>query len=160
MTVPGSNILDLAMTVLGSQTVNYFRALDRTLNNIGQNITEFDAGILVSGSFQPVPRRLYEIYGLDFQKSYFTFYVSKNVIDLQRNVSGDQLEFQGQRYQCESNNDWFGEDGWVGVLCVLIDEFVVDGREVFGFNVYNPSFPTLLNDNQNYENGNFFPGGS
>ena len=106
----------------------------------------------MKGSFQPVPRRVYEAYGLDLQKQYFTFYVPSNVFDISRDRSGDQITFRGFRYQCESNNDWFAEDGWKGVLCVMIgpdDSY----QPAFGFNTI-----PLKNPYNNFGFGNFIPG--
>lgn len=118
--IPGSNLLNAALTVIAKQTVTYYRSTGRALNNVGQDVTTYAAGVSAMGSFQPVPRKLYTAYGLDLQKSYFTFYVSSNVIDVERDVSGDQIAFNGRRFQCESNNDWYAIDGWKGVLCVDI----------------------------------------
>ncbi len=120
--IPGSNLLNMALTVIASQTVVYFTNTGRTNNAIGMYTPTFSPGFPVNGSFQPVPKDKYEIYGLDFSKSYFNFYVSRSVIDLQRNVAGDQLEFQGKRYQCVSKTPWAAIDGWDAVLCVEITD--------------------------------------
>ncbi len=117
--IPGMNLLDMAFTVISQQSVLYARSTGRTLNVNGHWVTTYATPITITGSFQPVPRSMYEKYGLDFQKVYYTFYTSNNVKDLQRNVSGDQITFNNQLFQCESNNDWFAQDGWLGVLCVL-----------------------------------------
>jgi len=146
--IPGSNLLNMAMTVIAKQTITYYKMTDRLLNNIGQNVTVYAPAVFITGSFQPVPRSLYEALGLDLQKSYFTFYTSNNVQDVARNVSGDQIAFQGKRYQCESNNDWFGEDGWKGILCVFIEDVV--SAYLFGFNAI-PS----INEYINFGNGNY-----
>lgn len=118
--IPGSNLLDDALSVIASQTITYYRMTGRTLNDIGQDVTAYAPGISIDGSLQPVPRTLYEKLGLNLQNSYYTFYTSNNVLDVARDVSGDQFEFNGSRYQVESNNDWYAQDGWKGVLCVLI----------------------------------------
>jgi len=120
MGTPGSNLLKQALTVIVPQIVTYYRALPRTTNAIGQYVTTYDTPVDVRGSFQAVPRNLYQAYGLDFQKSYYTFYTLNDIIDLQRDVSNDQIVFNSLRYQCESNNDWFAVDHWKGVLCCLI----------------------------------------
>lgn len=120
MIVPGSNLLGIAMTVLGRQTVTYFVDDGRTTNAIGLDVTDYDNGIPVSGSFQPVPRNKYEAYGLDWQRTYFTFYASIDSIDLARDVSGDQLVFSNRRFQVVSKVDWFMMDGWDAILCVEI----------------------------------------
>lgn len=147
--IPGSNLLNMAFSIIARQAITYYKATGRTLNDVGQDVTTYAPGIVVLGSFQPVPRRLYEIYGLDLQKDYFTFYASKNIIDVTRDVSGDQLAFNGDRFQCESNNDWFAIDGWKGVLCVRIG-LDTGNQRIFGFNAV-PSVNTYVN----FTNGNF-----
>ncbi len=154
MTTPGSNLLNKALTVLGKQTVAYFQATSRALNNIGLEVTTYAEAVNVLGSWQPVPRRMYKQYGLDLQKDYYTFYASKNIIDLERDVSGDILAFDGMRYQAESNVEWFAVDGWNAVLCVKIDtEASLAQNQVFGFNTN-----VMANNNQNFGNGNFYAG--
>ena len=119
MTVPGSNLLNQALTVIYRQVITYYLAGTRTQNSVGQWVTPYTSSNIV-GSFQPVPKNLYQAYGLDLQKTYATFYTSNNIIDVARDVSNDQIVYNSQRYQCESNNDWFAQDGWKGVLCCLI----------------------------------------
>ena len=120
MGTPGSNLLLQALTVIVPQTIAYYKALPRTTNAVGQYVTTYDSPVNVRGSFQAVPRNMYQAYGLDFQKNYYTFYTLNDIIDLQRDVSNDQIVFNNQRFQCESNNDWFAVDHWKGVLCCLI----------------------------------------
>lgn len=146
--IPGANVLNMALSVIARQTITYYQYLGRTLNNVGQEVSSYAAGQVVTGSFQPVPKNLYTTYGLDLQKSYFTFYVSSNLLDVHRDVAGDQIVFNNFRYQCESNNDWFAIDGWKGVLCVLIE--AVTSQPIFGF-----GSPSGDNNNFNYENGDF-----
>lgn len=152
--VPGSNLLNAAFRLIATQKITYYQMTDRALNNVGQYVTFYAPGVIILGSFQPVPRKLYELYGLDFQKSYYTFYTSANLLDVQRDISGDQIYFQNHRYQCESANEWFGEDGWVGMLVIMIEDVALD-QPIFGFNAII-SYPTLENTYQNFANGNFF----
>lgn len=119
--IPGSNLLNSALSIIAKQTIIYYKAASRTKNALKQWIVVYDTPVNIVGSFQPVPRSRYDQYGLDFQKSYFTFYTSNDLIDIQRNVAADQIVFGSQRYQCLSSNDWFGIDGWLGILCVLIE---------------------------------------
>lgn len=154
--IPGSNLLNMAFRIIAKQIITYYEAVDRSLNNIGQNVTLYAPPVAIPGSFQPVPRKLYEAYGLDLQKNYFTFYTSNNLIDVGRDVSGDQITFQGLRYQCESNNEWFGLDGWVGVLCVQVQDVITDAP-IFGFN-NNSGYSLLENTYTNFINGNFARG--
>ena len=148
--IPGSNLLNLALTVIARQSVTYYKMIGRALNNVGQDVTTYEPPVVVTGSFQPVPRKLYQQYGLDLQKNYYTFYVSANFLDVARDVSGDQIAFNGIRFQCESNNDWYAIDGWKGVLCVEIGADETDDDMIFGFNAI-----PQINDNMNFENGAF-----
>ena len=118
MPIPGQNLLNMALTIIAKQTLSYYQFVSRGLNAVGQDITVYASPINLVGSWQPVPRNLYEVYGLDLQKDYFTFYSSNNILDIQRDISGDQVVFMGKRYQVESSNDWYQLDGWKGMLCV------------------------------------------
>ena len=116
--IPGINLLNMALTIIAKQNLAYYHFVSRGLNAVGQDITVYASPINLVGSWQPVPRNLYEVYGLDLQKDYFTFYSSNNILDIQRDISGDQVVFMGKRYQVESSNDWYQLDGWKGMLCV------------------------------------------
>lgn len=120
--IPGGDLLDDALSVIDARTALYYKSNNRTLNSVGQFVTTYDAPVEVLGSMQPVPRYRYEAYGLDFSKSYYTFYTSTDIIAVNRNVSGDQIIFASQLYQCQSSNDWFTVDGWKGILCVLLGD--------------------------------------
>ena len=113
-----ANLLALALSIIGSQTVSYMKYNGRTTNEVGQDIASYDAPIDLKGSFQPVPTSLYAQNGLDFSKKYYTFYASSDLLDIQRDVSGDKLIYAERTYQIEDENDWFVYNGWKGVLCV------------------------------------------
>jgi hypothetical protein len=147
--IPGANLLKTALTVIARQTITYYAAIGRTLNTVGQDVTTYAPGVLVYGSFQPVPRQLYQSYGLDLQKDYFMFYSLTNVADVNRDRSGDQIAYNGQRFQCESNREWYTLDFWKGILCVHIGYDIGDAQ-LFGFGTI-PSSTTY----QNFTNGNF-----
>ncbi len=116
--IPGQNILNMALQIIAKQTIQYYAFVSRSLNAVGQDIATYAAVQNIVGSWQPVPRQVYVLYGLDLQKDYFTFYTSNNLLDITRDVSGDQIAYRGRRYQVESNNDWYQLDGWKGILCV------------------------------------------
>ena len=150
--IPGQNILNMALTVIARQAITYYQYSGRAQNSVGQDMTIYNQPITIVGSFQPVPRNLYQQYGLDFQKDYFTFYTSNNVIDVGRDVSGDQIAFNGQRFQCESDVAWFQMDGWVGVICVHIGLDIAD-PVVWGFN--SGGLSNRTNTYLNFGHGNF-----
>lgn len=116
----GGNLLNLALTVIPKQSVEWFRDNGKTTNEIGLDVTTFVDGGIIKGSFQPVPRDKLQELGLDYNKSYCNFFVSTNMIDLTRDKSGDQFVFAGERYQVISNTEWFQIDGWNGSMAVKL----------------------------------------
>ena len=147
--IPGQDLLAMALTMIAAQDLTYYQASSRTLNSLGQFVTTFSRGILMTGSWQPVPRQLYMQYGLDLQKDYYTFYTCNNVIDLDRNITADQVAFDGQLFQVESANDWYKLDGWKGVLCIHI------GPDTQQTNIFGFGTKPATNDYMNFGNGNF-----
>jgi len=117
MTVPGSNLLAQALGVIASQVISFYKYNGRTSNTVGQYVSVYLAPVDIRGSFQPVPKNLYMAYGLDLQKDYYTFYTLNDLLDINRDVSNDQIVFNNVRFQCESNVEWFSLDKWKAVLC-------------------------------------------
>jgi len=147
--IPGQNLLNMAFRVISQTALIYYHYLGRTQNSVGQDISQYSPGKTIWGSFQPVPRRLYQSLGLDFQKDYWMFYTSNNLQDVGRMISGDQIGFNGNRYQCESDNDWHPIDGWKGSLFIHVGLDNSDPN-VFGFNE-----KPLINTNKNFSQGNY-----
>ena len=150
MSVPSSDILAQALTAIRCAVIQYRKALSRSLNDVGQWLTVHDQPLDIYGSFQPVPKRLYEQLGLDFQKSYYMFYSLTHIVDIRRDVSNDQIQYNGETFQCESNTDWYSIDGWDAVLCCKVTVPIV-ATNIFGFNAI-PS----ENTNQSFTHGNFY----
>ncbi len=149
MSIPGQNILRMASQLIAFQTLIYYKFTGRSLNSVGQDIAHYDVGVSIRGSFQPIQKKLYPILGLDLQKKYYNFYSSTNMEDINRDVSGDQFGFQGQRYQAISDTDWFVQDGWKGILMIHLG---IDNGDptLFGFGT-TPSENTYVN----FGHGNF-----
>jgi hypothetical protein len=116
------NLLNMAMTVVGQQSFTYYRFLSRSLNAVGQDVAIYDAPKQVSGQVQAAPRKLFDDYGLEFQESAIVFYVSRDIIDIDRNVSGDQIKFGNKIYKCLTQTSWLQINGWTGVITIEIQE--------------------------------------
>jgi hypothetical protein len=124
VSVPGSNLLQRALNLIAPFSVSYYAYTGRETNDAGYDIPSYAEAVTIRGSLQSVDKAMYALYGLDLQKTYFVFYVSQNIIDIQRDVSNDYIVFNSVRYNCESNKaNWFQIDGWVGTLCVLDGPF-------------------------------------
>lgn len=123
MSIPGENLLDVALSVIGSQEVLYYQYAGRTLNSMGVYVASFvDPAIDVyEGSIQPVNRSVYAERGLDLEKNYVSWFLPFiDAQDLVRDQAGDQFEYNGRRYQMKGKTDWFMQDGWVEMLGVDI----------------------------------------
>ncbi|MEJ2767553.1 phage collar protein [Mycetohabitans sp. B46] len=118
--MPGSNLLSLALSVIGKQRVEYYRFLGRETNDVGIDVNRYAPPVPLYGSVQAVDRNLYQYLGLDFQKRYIRLYACAQLQDVARDRSSDQIEFASQRYQLLSDADWFNINGWDGALCVQI----------------------------------------
>lgn len=123
MTIPSSNILSQALSVIGTNAAQYYAFLSRTTNDIGLDVTLYAAPVELRASFQAVPRKMYIDLGLDFQKSYLMAYAQTcDVSDIIRDTSGDQITIFGKTWQSESKTNWFPIDGWNGILFVMIGD--------------------------------------
>jgi hypothetical protein len=124
MRVPGSNLLKTALRVIGSTAVEWFQFQGQTTGPTGLVTSSYAESVTVEkGSVQPVPRDRYQQWGLDYAKSYVTWYVPNfdaKSITRDPNGNGDVIEWNNRRYQCIGDNPWFAIDGWNGVLCADI----------------------------------------
>ena len=120
--VPGSNLLKKAFKVINKDSFIYRQFKSRTTNSIGIDVPEFEPDVDLKGSIQAVPRRLYQLHGLDWKKNYITIYSSDTIEGVNRDTSGDRVVFDGKLFQVLDENDWTPIDGWNGVICVEVSQ--------------------------------------
>lgn len=118
--IPGANLLAMAMGPIGAQTLQHEAFEGRTVNSIGNFISTFAAPVDITGSMQPVNRKLYQQLGLNLSKDYATLYTQADVHVTDRDREGDRVSFGGKVWQAESDMDWRLVDGWRKILCVRI----------------------------------------
>ena len=116
--IPGGNLLNAAFAMVAAQGFTYQPYQARTINGVGLYETTYGPRVELRGSIQAVPRSVYQEYGLDLQKNYATIFVSRDVLDLTRDTSGDRVFWNGRAYQITSQTDWYSIDGWVSFLAV------------------------------------------
>lgn len=104
--IPGANILGMALSVIRPQTVQLRRFVSRTENGVGDTIPVFAAPVDISGSVQPVDKKLYQQLGLNLSKNYRMLWVFGDVQPTGRDRDGDIVLWNGQTWQCESDRDW------------------------------------------------------
>lgn len=116
--IPGSNLLQLAGTVIGFQKGRHWRNKALVEGGDGINTPEYFPPGDIFGSEQAIPRTAYLANGLDLQKDYVMFYSSTRMQDTRRDKAPDLVDFGGSRYTVVSNTDWQSQDGWQGSICV------------------------------------------
>ena len=114
------NLLNLALGAIGSQTVQYIAFIGNVTNDVGVKTPQYAEPVNIRGSFQPIPKDMYERNGLDFTQHWFSLYASKDILEVERDVSSDRIEFNGNVYQVKNKIDWLDYNGWVGVSCVRL----------------------------------------
>lgn len=117
--IPGINLLNVALGVIGSQPVVYFRDSGQreTLAN-GNLKTVFEEGkSILSGSVQAMPKEKVIRQGLEESFDYVEWFVSQSVIGDERDYSGDEIKWNGKRWKVGSVEDWSEQDGWCVATC-------------------------------------------
>lgn len=120
MMVPGSNLLNIALSVITHSPITLYVATGRVENAIGEWVTTYAPAYPVEGSWQPVDRTKYEALGLDLMKNYYTFYTSEVVRSINRGESPDLCERNGRKYSAVGDVPWNDVDGWQSVTFVDI----------------------------------------
>lgn len=119
--IPGIGLYKLATSVIGTQQVQYYRFLNRATNSVGYDAANYADPVLIRGSLQAASWNQLQYLGLDLQKEYINFYTDHDILNVERDTSGDQLAYQGKRYQVIGKpSDWVRQDGWNGMLCVRV----------------------------------------
>ena len=120
MRTPGSNLLRRASRLIAFQTVEYYSATGRTLNAARQYVPEFSVPFRLQASVQAVNRNNYHEMGLDLNKFYLKILASIDIVDLQRDSSGDRFIYGCDLFQLDSGTTWFAQDGWARCIGVRI----------------------------------------
>lgn len=121
--IPGFNIYATARRLIGGSPYRHFSA-SRTVDDRGIYVTTYSSGTDLVDSIQAVPRKNYTYLGLDLSKYYIIIYTDNPIFVLERGTSGDQIEFNGERYQLLSNTDWVPIDGWQSVMAIRLSDTV------------------------------------
>lgn len=120
MIVPGSNLLARAFTMIARQSVDWLQFQGLVTNAAYIEVPTWSVAVPITGSFQPVDRKLIQDLGLDWTKNYAIFYSENSFTDVTRDVTGDRLVYAGQTYQIESKQPWYTQDRWDKVLCIEV----------------------------------------
>lgn len=118
--IPGGNLLQTALGMIGNQTVAYRAFAGKSTNAAGVVVSTWADPVPLVGSVQAVPNVLLQQLGLDWSKDYVTFYCSREFSDPSRDRTGDRFDYGGAVYEVQSPTPWNAQDGWSSVLCVRV----------------------------------------
>lgn len=116
------NVLGAAQSVIGKQTITLYRFAGRVINAAGLYESGYEDPVTVECSVQPVSRSMYEKMGLNFEKSYISILAIADIKDVGRDRSGDQIVFNGNKYEAVGETDWQAPAGWNRIVCVKVDD--------------------------------------
>ncbi|ATI16228.1 structural protein [Pseudomonas phage vB_Pa-PAC3] len=123
----------MAFGVIGTQIVKYRKFEQRVKNDQAQYVSMFEEPFDLAASVQRVRRDQYVQFNLEFQRNYVMIFANFEMVDLDRDVAGDQFLWTGRVFQLESQGSWFYQDGW-GV-CLAVDigaaKLTDDGKPTF-----------------------------
>ena len=91
-----------------------------TTNEIGLDVRDYDQPITRSGSVQSVDVSDIKNMGLDFTKSYIQVWTETPVNAVERDRSGDQIIWNGRRFEIQGETDWNAVDGWNSFTAVEV----------------------------------------
>ncbi len=118
--IPGSNLLDEALTVIAGTTIQYYAFDSVTTNDIGYDVVTYATPVPINASVQAVPREVYGDMGLDFSKQYIAIWASQDFGVLGRDRPSDQVGFNGSRYEIMEESAWHPIDGWDSILAIKV----------------------------------------
>lgn len=117
MSVPGSNLLAQALTLIAAQTVGYMRWVGNAPTFDGGAVPAYAPSVPKRGSFQAVQQEFYSRLGLDFEKEYAMWYDPKGETrSIDRDRGADLLSYGGFIWEAVRDTDWKNQDQWKGVL--------------------------------------------
>ena len=116
--IPGSNVLNMALSIIGRKTIIWRAFQGRSQNALGNWVVTYLPDVPLYGSWQSDPTDRVKELGFDTSKTYRRFWVSSPVDAIGRGSSPDLLIADGRRYEVVSTDDWMVQDGWVSLICV------------------------------------------
>lgn len=120
--VIGFNVLEAALNAIGRDGFSYLKFEGQQAGPSGFKRQTFAAPVVVLGSVQPMNSKDVMDRGLTDTESYIVARGSLTFLEGGRDVSSDQVEFSGDKYQVISVAPWNGQNGWSMAVCQKIRE--------------------------------------
>lgn len=121
MSVPGSNLLNLAMGPIARQVMQWIQVTNGGTNAIGNYVAVQTDPVDITGSFQPIARKNYERLGLNLSNNYANVYLFVDANSADRGPrTSDVIVFAARWWQVQDAQDWLAVDGWQRVTCIEV----------------------------------------
>lgn len=115
-----NNLLNIALSVIPSQEVEWHQYKGETVDDAGYSIVEYEEPVPLSGSWQAVDTEDIKDLGLDISKRYQRLYVSADINGVNRGKSPDFIMFNNEKYDVVGDADWYQQNGWKSIICVKV----------------------------------------
>jgi|ERR1051326_5127332 hypothetical protein len=110
------NLLNKALSIIPSQTVQWKKFKERLESPTGKPISVYDPPVNIVGSWQAVDTNTMQQLGLSMDKVHRQLYTSNLVEGIQRGEGADRIIADGYEYEVVGNTDWYNQDGWVRII--------------------------------------------
>lgn len=118
------NLLPIAMaatSILGcNKPFEFYKFLTQTVDDYGRDIPQYADAVILTGSIQAVPNKMYEQLGLDLNKNYKTVFSPALMESLAESLQPDIIKYNGKTYQIVENKNYYETNGWTKALIVEI----------------------------------------
>lgn len=116
--IPGSNLLNLAHTVIKQQEFGYIQFLGTTTAANGDKVPSYAAPVIMRGSVQPIEQKVMKRGGLEWNQRAIGIWGSRDFTDVARDRPGDRVSFGNYVYDIIGEVEWFEVDGWDTIVAV------------------------------------------
>jgi hypothetical protein len=117
----GFNVLDAAMSIIGSSAVTLYVSNGSTVNADG-SVSNFYTAKHIKANIQPMGSREINDMGLDQAQRYCVIYTNGRLRgheSVDQTSTGDCFVYLGNKYRIKTVEDWEGQNGWCQGIAVL-----------------------------------------
>jgi hypothetical protein len=115
-----NNLLAQAHQLIPYQRIQFSRWLGSTKTANLLEKDKYAPPVSSRVKINAVKTKLSRELGLDYKKTYVRLFSTPKVSGLSRISSGDQFNFDGAKWQVESQTGWKASAGWDSFLCVKV----------------------------------------
>ena len=120
------NVLAPAMNATACLGCNkqfeFLKYIETTIDDMGRDVPVFADPVLMTGSIQAVPNKMYEQMGLQLDKNYKTVFSLALIQSIAENIQPDRIVYNGLTFEVVENKNWYETNGYTKILVVELKE--------------------------------------